>query len=294
MVMVPGRMPLEVNSMFPFVPVGAAAGMGLSELAGGAFDVLDAPRRMIWESLLGTSSGSELMGRLGMDPEGPWAQALGLGAEMLLDPLNLVGAGLGAKAGKLAGHATDVGKARKAIGAERASITSGAKEAARSAPSPGGMVPVSQAGSTYHPGILESIGDPSKGRAYKRVNPEMARHLDEMGIAYNLPEGGMMFPGGKPGFLKGKGGVLGQSMPMPWRSGYDAQMMDQLGNSIRLPDQMDELLQATFRPAQLNPQDALSQAIRPQMPKLARLNEAEAALGAPGALERALGALRFF
>ena len=95
---------------------GAVSASGL----GRVFDWLDVPRRETWELLGLPSTGRELMTNLGMDPESPWTTALGIGSEMLLDPLNLVGAGFGRGVGKaartLAGAASPWDEALAGVG----------------------------------------------------------------------------------------------------------------------------------------------------------------------------------
>jgi hypothetical protein len=59
------------------------------------------PRRALWDAIGLPESGSQLVGEtFGLDQQGALAQALGLGAEMVLDPLTLGGMFLGAPAAK--------------------------------------------------------------------------------------------------------------------------------------------------------------------------------------------------
>ena len=75
----------------------AAAGV-LGHLGG----ILSAPRRAVMSALQMPDTGSELLHKtFGMDPESPLTQALGFGAETLLDPLTYLMMPGGALAGKL-------------------------------------------------------------------------------------------------------------------------------------------------------------------------------------------------
>jgi hypothetical protein len=278
--------------MIPYAGLGAAGGFGLSEMAGGLFSALDAPRRFAWKNLLGVETGDELMGQMGLDTENPLIKALGMGSEMLLDPLNLVGAGIGARAGKIAAGAADIGAARKALGAERAAIESSMiPKAAEAVSDVSNAAPMSHANVGYHPAIMKELehGSLAQGRTYNRVNPEMARQVDEMGIGYSLPQGGVHFPQGKPSFVAGKGGVLGQSRPMPWRAGFDSQLVDDLGNPVRIPDTLEGLAAQFARPAQLPPMMAPDRSA-----ELAEIMARQQAMGSPGILESLLGRMGAF
>lgn len=89
--------------------IGAGGGAGLLGAIG---QVADAPRRLLWRDVLGLpETGSELVTQY-TGLEGPWADALGFGAEIAGDPLTYAGALLGGGAGllsKAAGAADDVG-----------------------------------------------------------------------------------------------------------------------------------------------------------------------------------------
>jgi hypothetical protein len=76
-------------------------------------ETLSAPRRWAW-SALGlpeSGSGTDLLKQtFNMDPESTWTKALGFGAEMALDPLTYLGAGVGKLAGSF-GKGGALGKA---------------------------------------------------------------------------------------------------------------------------------------------------------------------------------------
>lgn len=89
--------------------IGATAGATGSSLLGQASDVLSAPRRALWSMLGMPEDGSEVVAPLtnpieslmGWDEGGWLTKGLGIGAEMVADPLNLIGVPLGAMAGRL-------------------------------------------------------------------------------------------------------------------------------------------------------------------------------------------------
>ncbi len=73
--------------------ISVGAGAGLGGLLGQAGEVLSTPRRTLWSMLGLPETGSALMSEhLGMDPTSPLTSALGLGAEVLGDPLTYAGA----------------------------------------------------------------------------------------------------------------------------------------------------------------------------------------------------------
>jgi hypothetical protein len=79
---------------------------GIGSVLSGVGDVLDTPRRLLWDAFGGPTKGNELIAALtGIDPQSGLAQGLGFGAEMLGDPLNLVGLGVGRALGKFGGFA---------------------------------------------------------------------------------------------------------------------------------------------------------------------------------------------
>lgn len=80
--------------------ISAGGGMGLGGLLGQVGGALSYPRRALWSALGLPEHGSELLGQMGMDEQSPLTQALGMGAEMVGDPLSYMGA-LGGVAGKL-------------------------------------------------------------------------------------------------------------------------------------------------------------------------------------------------
>lgn len=78
------------------------AGLGTG-LLGQISDVASAPRRALWSMMGLPEEGTEAVSQiLGMDPASPWTQALGFGAEVLGDPLNLLGMPMAGRLGSLA------------------------------------------------------------------------------------------------------------------------------------------------------------------------------------------------
>lgn len=84
-----------------------ALGTGVGTFLGGTLgqvsDALSAPRRYAWNALGLPEEGAELVANLtGMDRSSALAQALGLGAEILGDPLTYAGSVLGGVGGRVA------------------------------------------------------------------------------------------------------------------------------------------------------------------------------------------------
>lgn len=107
-------------------------------LLGQLSDVASAPRRAVWSMLGLPEGGTEAVSQLtGMDPESPWTKALGFGAEIAGDPLNLLGIPLAGRFGKLASRLgpnyqrllSEADVAKSAL----PGATAGAVEAARAA-----------------------------------------------------------------------------------------------------------------------------------------------------------------
>src|SRR5262245_3301185 len=100
--------------------LGTAGGAGALGLAG---QVLSAARRGLWSMLGGPEHGNELVSNIAnalgapMDPESPWANVLGFGAEVLGDPLTYAGGLLGGPLAKMGGSLR-AGKAWEAAALE--------------------------------------------------------------------------------------------------------------------------------------------------------------------------------
>lgn len=92
----------------------------LGGLLGGALgqvgDALSAPRRAIWSAIGLPESGSDLVANtLGMDKDSPWTHALGMGAEILGDPLTYAGGLAGKAASWLGRGASEAAAGAKAM-----------------------------------------------------------------------------------------------------------------------------------------------------------------------------------
>lgn len=215
-------------------------GLGTGML-GQLSDVASAPRRAVWSMLGLPESGNELMGKMGMDPESALAKALGIGAEIVGDPLNLFGIPMAGRLGNLASRlgpkyqrllsesselARPLAAADEAVMAERAAMASRhADEAQRlagigEAAMPqgdvlsrlmgmdvGGMTPERLA----RDALMPTSPYPMK---MARTTPDVEQGLRAMGLAME-PEGGRlpMIPGMAP-----KGGRT----PRPSRGLNDA------------------------------------------------------------------------
>lgn len=93
-------------------------GLG-SGLLGQLGEAAGAPRRALWSMLGLPETGSELVSNLtGMDKENPWNQALGVGAEVLGDPLNL----FAPLVGRLGQAATRLGPKYRGLMAEAGAL----------------------------------------------------------------------------------------------------------------------------------------------------------------------------
>jgi len=229
-------------------PAGAVAGFAGGELGGQIFSAIDAPRRGLWESIgrglggSGTTSGSQLLNELfGADPDSTGTQLGGGILESILDPMNLLGAGLLGKAGSIVGRAGSNLAAREAakqavmqelgavnkLGAAAKGFmgtASAAEDAALGlASQPGRMlenlnVP-SHLGSTYSQDVLRELPEAtelgSRGMmpTYKRVTPELSETVDRLGLGYPTAEGTFMYQ--KPTFARGSGGVMQPFGDMP-------------------------------------------------------------------------------
>src|SRR4051812_20697562 len=104
--------------------MGGAAGGMLGQVG----DALSAPRRLLWRLAGLPEDGTALLAdTFGMDKDSGWTKALGMGAEMALDPLTYAGFGLG----RLGGGVLDgiagaegalAGEVSSAAGARRAAM----------------------------------------------------------------------------------------------------------------------------------------------------------------------------
>ena len=108
--------------MIPPIGLAAAGGSGLGASLSQLLEPLSTPRRALWGAAgeaLGlpeeaTSSGSALLHHLlGMDEDSILTQGLGMGAEMLGDPLSYIGLAAG-PAGAMLGRSAALAKASAA------------------------------------------------------------------------------------------------------------------------------------------------------------------------------------
>lgn len=175
----------------------SSAGFGLGAAAGQLGDLMSAPRRAAWSMMGLPENGNELVakaaGGLGydMDPEGALAHALGMGAEMLGDPLSRIGA-LGALGGsKLRG----MFNARKAMQAEEMARLAGNVESLQGLGSKfGAAADASKEGSALaravelenareHAGLTknasEFLGMPLE-QAQARLHPDAMRQIPDI------------------------------------------------------------------------------------------------------------------
>lgn len=113
-------------------PLGAGLGSFLGGTLGQLGEALGAPRRALWSLLGAPASGADLVaGLTGQEASSPLTQALGLGAEILGDPLTYLGLGFGRAAGSALGaDARLASQAAKAQSARALAEKEGAEAAA--------------------------------------------------------------------------------------------------------------------------------------------------------------------
>lgn len=157
----------------PLGRAGQALGAGAGALLGTVGDVLSAPRRGLMNLLGLPETGSGLLHQVtGMDEESPLTRALGMGVEMLTDPLTFLGGSVGR-----------LGAKALAPGLERAAIARGPQFA----------------------GGIEKLGGAENALAKQLAeHPQVGRVLEEIpqgsqlmansnnALAYHTPEGDVL------------------------------------------------------------------------------------------------------
>jgi hypothetical protein len=189
-------------------------------------DVMAAPRRGLWGmagapfglSMEDTASGHALLSKLGMDPNSPWTNVLGLGADILGDPLTW-GGGLIAKALMGMRGANIATKLDDAVAAEKAAMGAAIPaEAARAA---------EMAKQTDRFDSFRNFIDPdslARGdivKNYGSVEPGLASKLEEMGLGNVTPEGGFSMQAGfRPDIGNPKGMMKAGGVPKGTPPGF--------------------------------------------------------------------------
>ena len=223
---------------------GTATGFGLGKLLGGVSDVLSAPRRALWDQLGLGENGSDLVNRLfegSVDPNGLGGQLIGNAAEMVLDPINLLGP-LAGFAGRTFGKSMDIAKS---IGTQKAALAEklGAMTAEKSAlgevgalakgalEAPGAIQnwpkPTSPLWSIAEPDLPPLVGLPKIGaqKVYNRASPEAVAALEKSGMGTGLAQqgkrGAVLTIDEKPPFISGRGGSM-QVDPTAYIPKYEA------------------------------------------------------------------------
>lgn len=189
--------------MLPALASGFGSGMGagLGQMAEG----LDKPRQWAWQGIADLMGGGEaygsgaelLSGLLGMDPESGLTQGLGIGAEMLLDPLTYAGGaigklgGMGVNALRGARTADKVGDAATMArrledmagrGLDESILGAGINKARMSA---GAQMPIAPFMDEVMP--MRSFVNPESmasgaTRSFKNPEPMLAEALEQMGL----------------------------------------------------------------------------------------------------------------
>jgi len=198
--------------------LGAPAGLAAGGVMGQISDAFSAPRRMLWSALGLPDTGAELIAR-GLGGPGdeylnhPLVKALGMGAEMVLDPLNLLMMPMGGWLGKAgmelaaAGKAGSATKAAEAVNAIRAAdytlptVAKTAETAALADPvmeSAARMLPLRREFTVLkdvHPQIGERL--PSRESLWKNPIETIASDTEQNALPGYLQTG--YLGGGKPG-----------------------------------------------------------------------------------------------
>lgn len=129
------------------------------DLIGGLGDALSAPRRAVWGALGLPEHGSQAVANLlGVDPQGLLAKGLGLGAEVLGDPLTYATMGLGAGAAKLGTRA--LGQAGRGLGGIEVAAQAGRSPILKALESPetASAVGLGRAAGAPNSALIEAAG----------------------------------------------------------------------------------------------------------------------------------------
>ncbi len=195
---------------------GALIGSGAGGLLGQVGDVLSAPRKAAWSMLGMPEDGNQLLAQtFGMDPDAMLTRALGMGAEVALDPLTYLGMGLGSVGGKVfgkaAGAASGVAREVEALQAAKAAAYSGlqGRAAGEAATIQGQLARVPGLATQDVPGIAGGMTKPA-ALAHKGAYDELAA------AGFARPNAGPM-PMGHPSPVPGLE-VLGRQLPPGFKS----------------------------------------------------------------------------
>jgi hypothetical protein len=212
-------------------------------------DVLSAPRRALWGMAGLPSSGAELVSNMGIAPKGSMlAGGLGMGAEMLGDPMTYLMGGVGALGGEalapLLEGAEGGGADIEALLSARRAAQEGLVEQAGH-----GADTVAQQQARFE-GMRGAVDPDSLAEAnyksYKNASPEAQAALEKAGVGTGTGEGGATIYGerkpqgvdvghvnsGIKGQLKGKGLKLGDEA-MPDLSPYERYLLMNEGQAAR-------------------------------------------------------------
>jgi hypothetical protein len=173
--------------------VGAGGGSVLGGLLGQAGDALSAPRRALWTALGGPEHGNELVGQLtGMDPQSALARALGVGAEVFLDPLTIGGGLAGGLLGKGYAAAASRGRALE----QEANALLSARMAGNEALAAGGQA--AQAARQALPGVIDDVGRADLAgigsgatKTFKQASPEVIAAFEQANLGRGAQPAGL-------------------------------------------------------------------------------------------------------
>lgn len=165
-------------------------GGGLLGQLGGA---LSAPRRAMWSALGLPDSGAEMMSSItGMDQDNPLLQALGVGAEMVLDPLTLGGMALGGPAARVLAfpwqHGRRLEQTAATLGAGQSAALQDLSLVAQKTAMARASLPqvAADVGRADLPGIAAGAT-----RSYKMAHPDTISAFEAAGLGQGTPTGGL-------------------------------------------------------------------------------------------------------
>ncbi len=171
-------------------------GGGLLGQVGGA---LSAPRRAMWSALGLPDSGAEMMSSItGGDASSPLLQALGIGAEMVLDPLTLGSMFLGGPAARLAAfpwqHGRRLEQTAGALGAGQSAALQDLSMAAQATQAARGNLPqvAGYLGRADLPGMAAGAT-----KSYKMAHPDTIAAFEAANLGRGTPAGGLDVLGGR-------------------------------------------------------------------------------------------------
>jgi hypothetical protein len=173
--------------------LGAGGGSFLGSALGQASDVLSAPRRALWSALGQPETGAELVEKYRLaDSQSALGQALGLGAELIFDPLALAGT----VGGGLLGRGYSAAMRRGAQLEDQANRLLGARTMGNAALAEGNAL--AQEARAALPGVAADVGRADLAgmaaggeKVFKQASPSVIQAFEEAGLGVGTPGGGL-------------------------------------------------------------------------------------------------------